>query len=158
MSEVYSLVYQPAPSEHVEPYHYNRVPVQQVTLIAGHGIEGDQKAGHHPDRQLNIMSYEVQQELSAEGFKAAPGELGEQIALRGLDVRTLSEGDRVQLGDTAVVEIVKPRTGCDWFEQIQGRARTDAANRLGVLARVLEGGVVKVGDPVRVLEGVEKTV
>lgn len=152
MGSVYSLVYQPAPSQKVEPYHYNRVPTQQVTLIAGHGIEGDQKAGHHPDRQLNIMSYEAQQELGGEGFKAAPGELGEQIALHGLDVRTLSEGDRVQLGDTAVVEIVKPRTGCDWFEQIQGKPRTDAANRLGMMARVLEGGVVKVGDPVRVVE------
>ena len=155
MSEVYSLVYQPAPSEQVEPYHYNRVPVEQVTLVAGHGIDGDLKAGHHPDRHLNVMSYEVQQELGAEGFKSGSGELGEQIALRGLDVRTLSAGDRVQLGDTAVIEIVKPRTGCDWFELIQGKKREEAANRLGVMARVLEGGVVKVGDVVRVVETVK---
>lgn len=152
MSEVYSLVYQPSPSEHVEPYRYNRVPVQQVNLMAGHGIEGDLKAGHHPDRQLNIMSYEIVQQLKAEGFKAEPGELGEQIIVRGLDVSTLAAGDRIQLGESAVAEIVKPRTGCDWFEQIQGKSRSLVQNRLGVMARVVESGIVKVGDPVRVVE------
>ena len=152
MSEIYSLVYQPAPSEQVEPYHYNRVPVQQINLIAGYGIEGDQKAGHNPNRHLNIMSYEITQALKAEGFKAEPGELGEQIIVRGLDVSTLAEGDRIQLGDSAIAEIVKPRTGCDWFEMIQGKSPSLAQNRLGMMARVIESGVVKVGDPVRVLE------
>jgi MOSC domain-containing protein YiiM len=102
------------------------------------------------------MSYEVNQELAAEGFKAQPGELGEQMTIRGLDVRTLAAGDRLQLGETAVLEIVKARAGCDWFELVQGKKREEAANRLGLLTRVLEGGVVKVGDPVRVVEAVKE--
>lgn len=155
MSEVYSLVYQPGPSEHVEPYHYNRVLVQQVNLIARHGIEGDYKSGRSPNRQVNLMSYEVVQELVAEGFKAQPGELGEQMVISGLDVRTLDAGDRLQLGESAVLEIVKPRTGCDWFEEIQGRSKQETVNRLGVLARVLVSGVVNVGDSVRVMETIE---
>ena len=154
MSEVYSLVYQTGPSEQVEPYHYNRVPVQQVNLIAGHGIEGDLKAGHNPNRQLNIMTYEVTQSLNAEGFKAEPGELGEQIIVRGLNVNALAEGDRIQLGDNAIVEMIKPRTGCEWFEMIQGKSPSLAQNRLGMMARVIEGGIVKVGDPVRMIERV----
>jgi MOSC domain-containing protein YiiM len=152
MSEVYSLVYQPNPSEHVKPYHYTRVPVEQVKLIAGHGIEGDQKAGHNPNRHLNIMSYEIVQQLKAEGFKAEPGELGEQIIVRGLDVSRLVDGDRIQLGVSAVAEIVKPRTGCDWFEMIQGKSPSLVQNRMGMMARVVESGIVKVGDAVRVVE------
>jgi MOSC domain-containing protein YiiM len=152
MSEVYSLVYQPTPSEHVEPYHYTRVPVEQVNLIAGHGIEGDDKAGHNPNRHLNIMSYEIVEALKAEGFKAEPGELGEQIIVRGLDVSTLVEGDRIQLGVSAVAEIVKPRTGCDWFELIQGKSPSLVQDRMGMMARVVESGIVKVGDPVRIVE------
>lgn len=152
MSEVHSLVYQPGPSKDVEPYRYNRVQVNEVTLVAGHGIQGDRKAGHNPNRQVNLMSFEVTEGLRAEGFKTAPGELGEQMVIRGMDVHTLPEGVRIQLGDSAVLEVVKPRTGCDWFEKVQGKPKTQATNRLGVLARVLESGVVKVGDPVRVME------
>ena len=154
MSEVYSLVYQPTPSEQVEPYHYTRVSVEQVNLIAGHGIEGDQKAGHNPNRHLNIMSYEIVEGLKSEGFKAEPGELGEQIIVRGLDVSTLAEGDRIQLGASAIAEIVKPRTGCDWFEMIQGKSPSLVQDRMGMMARVIESGIVKVGDPVRVVERV----
>jgi hypothetical protein len=72
---IFSLVYQPAPSEHQPPYRYNRVPTETVKLVAGLGIEGDQKAGHNPKRHLNIMSSEHQAELSREGYRAGPGEL-----------------------------------------------------------------------------------
>lgn len=152
MASVYSLVYQPSESVYAEPYHYNRVRIGEVKLIAGHGIEGDLKAGHNPNRQLNVMSYEALETLRAEGFRTDPGELGEQIILQGLDVRTLEPGDRLQLGDSAVVEFVKLRTGCDWFELVQGKPREQAAGRIGMMARVIVGGQVREGDAVTVLE------
>ena len=44
-----------------------------------------------------------------------------------------------------------PRTGCARFEMIQGKPRNDAKGRLGVLATVVSGGEVAVGDAVEVL-------
>jgi len=151
MSAIHSLVYQPEPSEHTPPYHYTRVPVECVTLRAGHGIEGDCKAGHKPDRQLNIMSLDHLLALEQEGWRVGPGALGEQIVVRGLDVVALGPGTRLQLGESAVVELTAPRTGCGWLEQIQGKKREDAAERLGMMATVLTGGSVCVGAPVVVL-------
>lgn len=150
MAEIYSLVYRPE-KEHPAD-HYLRVPLESARLVIGRGIEGDQNGKGNPDRQLNVMSYETLLALGGEGFKAQPGELGEQIILRGLDVNALEAGARIQLGGDAVIEIIKPRTGCERFEAIQGKPRTDAANRLGMMARVVTGGVVKVGDTVKALE------
>jgi len=152
MSSIHSLVYQPAPSEHTPPYHYNRVPVDCVNLIAGHGIEGDQKAGHNPNRHLNILSLDDVHSLAQEGWQAEPGQLGEQVVVSGLDVASLEPGTRLQFGDSAVIEVVKLRTGCDWLQLIQGKNPEDAARRLGVMARVVASGAVCTGAPVVVLQ------
>lgn len=151
MSEIYSIVYQPAPTVHEPPYHFNRVPLDSAKLIVGNGIEGDRKGLGNPKRQLNIMSYETVEVLRTEGYKANPGELGEQIIIKGLDVATLTAGQRLQIGDSAVIEVLKPRTGCDWFEQVQAKPKQNTVGRLGILAGVLVEGAIRVGDPVRVL-------
>ena len=152
MPEIISLCYQPAPSLNEPPFRFNRVPADSVNLIANHGIEGDRKARRSSNRQLNILSYETVQELAEEGYKVAPGELGEQIVISGVDLMTLQFGERLQIGDSAIIEIRKPRTPCDWFELIQNKPEEQARGRVGVMAKVLTGGVVRVGDPVTVLE------
>ena len=152
MPEIYSLVYKPKDENSTE--HYTRLPLESARLMVGHGVEGDLNGTGNPNRQLNVMSFETLQTLSTEGFKTSPGAMGEQITLRGLDIDALEEGTRIQLGDHAVIEVIKPRTGCDRFEAIQGHLRGDAAGRLGVMARVVVDGVVRVSDPVRVLETV----
>jgi MOSC domain-containing protein YiiM len=146
MAEIYSLVYKP--QDENAPDHYTRLPLESATLVAGHGIQGDLNGKGNPERGLNVMSYETMAELGGEGFQAQPGQLGEQSVVRGLDVNALPGGTRLQFGDSAVIEVVKPRTGCDRFEAIQGKPRGDAAERLGVMARVVTGGTVRVGDPV----------
>jgi MOSC domain-containing protein YiiM len=154
MASIYSIVYQPADQQVREHLgDYARVPLQRARLIAGHGIQGDQKAGHHPDRQLNLLSHEWLLELQAKGYKAAPGQFGEQIILSGLAVERLEPGERLQLGREVCIEISKPRTGCDRLESAQGKSIKDLGP-IGVLARVTQGGAIEVGDPVIQLEPV----
>lgn len=76
--------------------------------------------------------------------------MGAQIVIRGLEVDALTTGDRIQIGAEACVEIVKPRTGCDRFERIHGLTRTQAAGRMGVMAKVVTGGTIRVDDVVTV--------
>ena len=150
MAAIYSLVYRPRDEHPAE--RYARTPLESAVLVAGYGIEGDFDGGGNPDRNLNIMAYETLVGLSREGFMTKPGEMGEQITIQGLDVNVLAPGTRLRFGDSAVIEVVKQRTGCERFEAIQGKPRTDAAGRMGVMARVVMGGTVRVGDPVSVLE------
>lgn len=154
MSRIYSICYQPAPSEHKPPYRYNRVPVASAELLENHGIKGDRKAGKSITRQLNIMGYELLTAMEKEGYKVQPGQMGEQIIIEGLDVMALKKGERLAFGEQAVIEITKPRTPCDWFELIQGKSPEDATLRVGMLAKVVVGGMIRVGDPVRALSGI----
>jgi MOSC domain-containing protein YiiM len=149
MSELQSIVYKPegaAPS----PNGYIRVPLQEAQLVVGKGIQGDLKGGH-PTRQLNIMSAETMAALAQEGFQVAPGQLGEQLVVAGLTVDQLPAGTRLQVGETACVEVTMPRTGCDRFASYQGIAQLEAAGRLGVMAKVVTAGTIRVGDPVTIL-------
>jgi MOSC domain-containing protein YiiM len=86
--------------------------------------------------------------LRQDGFRTAPGELGEQLVIAGLAPGALAPGARLRLGASAVIEVIKPRTGCSRFAHIQGRPIKVARGRMGVMARVVCGGAVAVGDAV----------
>lgn len=150
MGEIVSIVYKP---DHLPPRptdHYTRVPVESARLVVGQGIEGDRKGGH-PTRQLNLMAAEVLDQLGAEGFNVTPGQMGEQIIVRGIALDALPTGSRLRIGASAIIEVTAPRTGCDRFEALQGKAPALAAGRLGVMACVSADGEIRPGDPVEVL-------
>ncbi len=150
MPEITSIVYKPAGLGEDPATHYLRVSVTDAELVAGRGIKGDLKGV--ANRPLNIMTAETLAALAAEGFKTGPGQMGEQIVFGGLDVDALNAGDRVQIGAEAVVEIIKPRTGCDRFEAIQGKPASGVQGRLGMMAKVVASGPIRVGDSLKVLE------
>lgn len=154
MAEIFSICTQETASVHESPYQYSRVPVGSAMLQAGHGIKGDLKGGHHPKRHLNIMSQETLQILADEGFRTNPGEMGEQIIIKGLDVNTLAPGTEIRVGNEAVITLNEPRTGCDWFEQVQGKSPKLVQGRMGVMASVTVSGRIRVGDKVAVVKAV----
>jgi MOSC domain-containing protein YiiM len=78
--------------------------------------------------------------------------MGEQIVVSGIAVDQLAAGIRLRLGQEVVIEVLKPRTGCDRLRHIQGCMPAEVAGRLGVMARVLVGGTIQVGDAVALTE------
>lgn len=149
MPNIVSIVHTPAGVERKPADFYARVPIERATLVAGKGIEGDVK-GRSTTRQLNIMAVEVLDQLGGEGFRTGPGEMGEQIVINGIDLSALKSGDRLRFGETAVAEMVLARTGCDRFEHIQQHPKGSVRGRLGIMAKVVVGGEIRVGDAVAV--------
>jgi MOSC domain-containing protein YiiM len=151
MASISSIVLQPKHREYENDMGpYIREPLAVAKLIADHGIEGDRKARPNSKRQLNILSREWLAQLTPQGFKTAPGQFGEQIVVEGLAVEKLNVGDRLQLGDAACVEVTMPRTGCERLQAAQESNAEFLLGHVGVMARVVAGGTVRVGDPVRV--------
>ncbi len=64
---------------------------------------------------------------------------------------TLERGTRLRLGEQVVVKIIVPRTGCVKLHRIDARMPDDVKDRVGVMAEVVQGGWIKVGDAVEVL-------
>jgi MOSC domain-containing protein YiiM len=152
MSQIISIAYQPLGCRYTNRLgDYIRVPVDAATLLADHGIDGDQKAGHSKTRQVNLLSAEWLAARAAEGYRAEPGHFGEQLIVDGLAVETLSPGTLLAVGPQAILSITKGRTGCDRLEAAQGKSIA-GLGPIGALARVVVGGPIRVGDAVRVLE------
>src|SRR5688500_4948905 len=108
-------------------HRFTKPVVDEITLLAGLGVEGDAHAGvtvQHRSRvaadptqpnlrQVHFMRAELHEELADEGFQVRPGELGENVTTRGLDLHALPRGTVLLLGADAVVEITGLRNPCN---------------------------------------------
>lgn len=153
-------------------HEFSKACADAITLVAGLGVAGDAHYGEtvqhrsrvrrdpsQPNlRQVHLIHSELHDELAAQGFSVAPGEMGENITTRGVDLLGLPAGTRLRLGADALVEVTGLRNPCT---QLDGFAAglmaacldRDAAGNLvrkaGVMAVVLTGGVVRRGDPIQ---------
>jgi TatD DNase family protein len=147
MPEIRSITYRPEQSAAPLPAAgYLRVALTEATLVEGRGIEHDANA--RPQRNLNVMDAVTLAELAAEGFPTTPGALGENIVVAGLDLRSLPQGVRLQIGEQAVIEITAPRTGCVKLHAVDARMPEQAQGRVGVMCQVVKAGRIRVGDTV----------
>ena len=156
------------------PKHTMAKPNQEcIRLLAGLGVEGDAHLGEtvkhrsrvardpgRPNlRQVHLIHAELHDELRAAGFALAPGQMGENVTTRGLDLLGLPVGARLRLGEAAVIEITGLRNPCVQLDRIQPGLmaatldrdeRGDLVRKAGVMGIVLAGGEVRPGDPIRV--------
>jgi MOSC domain-containing protein YiiM len=152
-------------------HRFSKPNRSSIRLLAGLGVEGDAHLGvtvqhlsriaqdpTQPNlRQVHLIQAELFDELSDAGYTVAPGDLGENVTTRGIDLLGLPVGTRLELGSEAVVEITGLRNPCaqiDRFrsgllKQVVGRDESGAVvRRAGVMAVVLTAGTLSAGDPV----------
>jgi MOSC domain-containing protein YiiM len=154
-------------------HSFSKAPEMSIRLLAGLGVEGDAHMGEtvkhrsrvrvdptQPNlRQVHLIHAELFDELNEKGFTVHPGDVGENITTRGIDLLGLPTGSILRIGDSAAVRITGLRNPCSQLDGFQ-RGLTaavldrDAAGNLvrkaGVMGVVLEGGDVRPGDPIRV--------
>ena len=154
-------------------YSFRKQPQDCIRLLDGLGVEGDAHMGatvKHRSRvardpttpnlrQVHLIHAELHDELEAAGFRILPGQMGENITTRGVDLLGLPAGARLHLGESAVVEVTGLRNPCG---QLNGLYlglmnacldRDEAGNlirKAGVMSIVLVEGLVRPGDSIRV--------
>ncbi len=152
---------------------FSKPVTPRIRLLAGLGVEGDAHCGAtvkhrsrvardptQPNlRQLHLIHAELLDELAAQGFRVAPGALGENATTRGIDLLALPRGTRLRLGAEALVEVTGLRNPCAQIETfapgllaaVLGRdAQGNLIRKTGVMAVVLAGGEVAPGDPIAI--------
>lgn len=154
-------------------HRFSKQVAPEITLVEGWGVEGDAHAGvtvqhrsrvardpSQPNlRQVHLIHAELLDDLAAAGHTVAPGELGENVTTRGLDLLALPTDALLRFGDEAAVRVTGLRNPCrqiDAFEpgllrEVVGRdANGGVERRGGVMAVVVSGGIIRPGDPITV--------
>jgi MOSC domain-containing protein YiiM len=152
---------------------FSKSTQDSIRLLTGLGVEGDAHMGetvkhrsrvarnpNQPNlRQVHLIHAELLDELRDAGFTVSAGQIGENVATRGIDLLGLPTGTRLHLGATAVVEVTGLRNPCAQLDQFQPGLMAavldrDAQDRLirkaGIMGIVLTGGDVRTDDPIRV--------
>lgn len=144
----------------------------KINLIEGIGVEGDAHSGktiQHlylkkkdaaapNNRQVHLMHAELFDELEPIGFVVRPGDMGENITTRGIDLLALPIGTHLTMGE-ASIELTGIRNPCfqiDNFQKGLLKALIDKDDegkpvfKSGVMGIVLRGGAVKPGDEISI--------
>jgi MOSC domain-containing protein YiiM len=121
-------------------------PREQARAIESQGLEGCAHA-NPPRREVLFVSKE---HLEAVGVE--PGAIRENITVEGADVQSWPIGQRVRVGEDALFEITMVCDPCERMDQLRSGLRALLEDRRGMLAHVVEGGEIAVGDEIA-LEG-----
>ena len=119
-------------------------------LREGYGLVGDAHAGLS-EREVSLLAWESIERLSKEhGVDAGPGDFAENLTTQGLDLVSLPLGARLRIGEAVleVVQIGKPPHVAHTYN-FQGLSILPTE---GIFCRVIEGGRVRKGDEIAVLE------
>ena len=121
-------------------------PVSEAVLVAGYGMEGDAHAGG--ERQISLLAGESIEKAVASGVDLKPGDFGENITTLGIDLRLLTVGSRLMIGDDAILQRSHVGKTCESPCSIGQRLGDCIMPREGMFAKVVRGGRVAVGDRV----------
>ena len=156
------------------PSHDFSKPIEDaIELVEGLGVKGDSHFGatvQHlvrvredptkPNlRQVHLMHSELFEELKAAGFSVAPGEIGENITTRGIDLLGLPDGTLLHIGKDAVVRVTGVRNPCKQLDRFQAGlmaalldrdAEGNVVRKSGIMSVVIKNGEVRAGDAIHV--------
>jgi len=148
-------------------------PVREsIKLIKGWGVEGDAHAGktiqhrydkrRNPDapnlRQVHLMHSELFDQVKSAGMLVEPGQMGENITTRGVDLLHLPRGTQLKIGN-AVIELTGLRNPCKYLDQIAPGLMTACVAKhgdgtvfpqSGVMGIVVADGIIKAGDEIHI--------
>ena len=134
--------------------------VDQVAAVAGHGLEGDRKfrregtpkAKDGPDRELTLIEAEAIEAAGRDyGVAIEPVETRRNVVTRGIALNHLV-GKRFKVG-AVLLQGIRLCEPCDHLESLtRPGVRAALVHRGGLRAQILEGGPIRVGDAISLVE------
>jgi MOSC domain-containing protein YiiM len=136
--------------------------IAEVEAIAGLGLKGDRYAAgkgywtQSEGCQVTLIEAEHLDLIRASGrLQVSNGEHRRNIVTRGLSLGELN-GKRLRVGEALLI-YDRPRPPCYYLATLTERTLPKMLwKRGGICARVAEGGLIRTGDAITVLEGVNE--
>jgi MOSC domain-containing protein YiiM len=124
--------------------------IEEVVAVQNKGFRGCIHGRPGSKRQVSLMDIETLEKLGV-----MPGAVKENVTTRGIDFRTLAVGQTLLIGKS-LLEISAPCDPCDRMDEIRMGLQEELRGRRGWLCRVMEGGVIRRGDRIEVVEAASK--
>lgn len=124
--------------------------VGQATVIANQGIESDAHAGDW-HRQVSLLAIESIGKIRARGIDVNPGDFAENLTTEGIRLWEIPVGGHLKIGDCILAEVTQIGKTCHSRCAIFQQVGDCVMPREGIFVKILEGGEVRPGDPVRLL-------
>lgn len=116
------------------------------------GIVNDAHAG--TARQVSLLAEESIAKMRDKGLNANFGDFAENVVTKGIDLKRLSRGAKMKIGKNVILEITQIGKVCLSRCAIYYSAGDCIMPKEGVFAKILKGGIVKVGDRIEVRKDV----
>jgi MOSC domain-containing protein YiiM len=127
-----------------------KTTIPEGEFIVDFGLKGDAHGGNW-HRQVSFLGVESIAKVRMPGTQGlGTGKFAENITTEGIELFTLSIGTRLQIGEAAfqITQIGKEcHQKCAIFHQVGDCVMP----REGIFAKVIQGGIVRPGDPIIVL-------
>jgi MOSC domain-containing protein YiiM len=117
----------------------------EARAIEDRGLEGCAHGRPGSQRQVLLMDVETLSDLGL-----APGILKENITTQGLNLHALPRGQRLRVGD-AILEVTLACEPCKLMDDIRPGLQQELRGRRGQLCRVVQSGLIRLSDPIRLL-------
>ena len=124
------------------------------------GVKGDYHSGkvnfhankNNLDRQISIVPNEALKEINGLiGKKLFPGSLGENILIEGFGfLENFNKGNKLKFGDSVILEVTGHNQPCVTLNSIDEKMLKLIIGKRGLLANVVETGIIRKGDKVQI--------
>jgi MOSC domain-containing protein YiiM len=128
-------------------------PVAEIVIKEDFGVIGDAHADCSTHRQVSLLAIESIDKMRQLGFNLGPGDFAENITTREIDMVSLPIGTRIKVGDEVVLEMTQIGKECHTACAIRRQVGKCIMPEEGIFTRVVRGGTVKAGDPVKINGG-----
>lgn len=125
--------------------------VTEGVLKVNFGLEGDAHGGDW-HRMVSLLAMESIKAMQDKGLKVGPGDFAENLTTEGIELFTLPIGTKLKIGDTAIGEVTQIGKECHTKCAIFYQAGDCVMPKEGIFIRLLEGGAVRVGDSIEVID------
>lgn len=128
-----------------------KADVCKGVLEVGFGLKGDAHGGDW-HRQVSLLSIEQIETMKNKGYDVQPGSFAENICTQGFDLGSVKIGMRLKVGETAIVEVTQIGKECHTRCAIYNKIGECIMPEQGVFAKVIEGGVINIGDTIELTQ------
>jgi MOSC domain-containing protein YiiM len=158
---------------------FSKQPQASIFVLANEGVEGDAHSGRTAQHlylkrknaaapnlcQVHLFASEMLDELAAQGFSISPGDLGENLLTRGVDLIDLPLGTRLRIGSdlltSSILEVTGLRTPCSQIDAFRPGLQSllygpplpgedKRSLRAGIMTIVLRSGSIHPNDLIQV--------